>query len=251
VDHDVSTLMRSLAFCVLIGSGAGVCWPQEAELKTTTAVLERYQRALGGADAIRKVQSETRRGEVEGSGIDGKVTFVSYSKPFKWVAKVTMPNGDHRTDGFDGQVSWSLGPKGAEIDRSTPLESVRRDADLQYPLHQADYFAKYELAGIGDFEGHRCYWLRGTTHWGKDNNQFYDVKTGLLVGYRFQSDDKSSTPTVLTFEDYKSFGGPLVATRQVGRQGDHSQTTIVTMVNYEPLADSIFELPETVKALLK
>jgi hypothetical protein len=77
------------------------------------------------------------------------------------------------------------------------------------------------------------------------------VNTGLLVGYRFQSDDKSAITTILVFDDYKSFGGPLVATRQIARQGDRTQTTTVTSVSYEPLADSTFELPAEVKALLK
>jgi hypothetical protein len=236
---------------LLAGAAAVLGWSQGPELKTTQAVLERYQEALGGVDAIRKVQAETRHGEVEGSGVNGKVTFVAYAKPFKWLSKVTMPDGEQRVNGFDGEVSWTTGPKGAEIDKSTPLESVRRDADLQYALHQPDYFTKFDLAGITDFEGHLCYWLHGTTHWGKDNNQFYDVNTGLLVGYRFQSDDKSSIATILVFADYKSFGGPLVATRQVGRQGDQTQTTTVTSVSYEPLADSVFDLPAPVKALLK
>jgi len=243
--------MRAINLFALTGVYAAAGWSQSPELKTAQAVLERYQQALGGADAIGKVQSETRHGEVEGAGMQGKVTFVAYAKPFKWLAKVTMPDGGERVDGFDGEVSWSMGPKGAEIDKSVPLESVRRDADLQYPLHQPDYFSKYELAGIADFEGHRCYWLHGTTHRGKDNNQFYDVKTGLLVGYRFQSDDKNSIPTILVFGDYKSFGGPLVATRQTGRQGDQSQATTVISVSYEPLADSMFELPAPVKTLLK
>jgi hypothetical protein len=154
-------------------------------------------------------------------------------------------------NGFDGEVSWSMGPRGAEIYKSSPVEAARRDADLQYPLHQRDYFSKYELAGITDFEGHHCYWLHGTTHWGKDNNQFYDVTSGLLVGYRFQSDDKNSVPTILVFDDYKNSGGPLVATRQTGHHGDQTQTTRITSVSYEPLADSIFELPGEVKALLK
>jgi hypothetical protein len=107
------------------------------------------------------------------------------------------------------------------------------------------------LAGITDFEGHRCYWLHGTTHWGKDNNQFYDLSSGLLVGYRFQSDDKGSVPTIVVFDNYRSFGRPLVATRQTGRQGSQTQTTTITSVSYEPLADSLFELPTSVKALLK
>lgn len=62
------------------------------------------------------------------------------------------------------------------------------------------------FAGVTSFEGRTCYWLHGTTRWGKDNNQFYDVQTGLLVGYRFQA-DPSAGMTVVLFQDYKGFGG--------------------------------------------
>ena len=89
------------------------------------------------------------------------------------------------------------------------------DTDLQYALHQPDYFLDFEFAGVSDFEGRRCYWLHGTTHWGKDDNQFYDVETGLLAGYRFQSDNSSSVAD--------------------------------TTVTYEPLSDSLFELPPALK----
>ena len=242
--------MVRLAFVILAGST--LLWPQAAELKTADAVLARYQQALGGVDAIRKVQSETRRGEVEATGLQGKASFISYAKPFKALRKITLPNGREVTSGFDGSVSWSVTAQGASIDKSNPVESERRDADLQYALHQPDYFQKLELAGITEFEGHRCYWLHGTTHWGKDNNQFYDMKTGLLAGYRFQSDASSSAAvTTAVFEDYKSFGGPLVATKLTARTGDHTQTITFTSVTYGPLADSLFELPQAVKVLLK
>jgi hypothetical protein len=59
-----------------------------------------------------------RRGEVEGSGIQGKVAFVAYAKPFKWLSKVTMPDGEVRVHGFDGEVSWSTSPADPEIDDS-------------------------------------------------------------------------------------------------------------------------------------
>jgi hypothetical protein len=100
-------------------------------------------------------------------------------------------------------------------------------------------------------KGRRCYWLHGTTHWGKDNNQFYDVETGLLAGYRFQSDDRSAATTIALFQDYKNFGGPLMATKLTFRTGDRSRTFHYKSVTYEPLADSLFELPQAVKALLK
>jgi hypothetical protein len=223
---------------------------QEGQLTTATQVLDRYQQALGGEQAIANVQSMTVRGEAE-STATGKSTFIYYAKPFKSLFKITRADGTQITAGFDGKVSWTITPNGAEIDKDTPLDAIRRDADLQYPLHQPDYFKKLELAGIRDFEGHRCYWLHGTTNWGKDNNQFYDVGTGLLVGYRFQSDDLSKALTFAIFDDYRNFGGPLIATRNTTRGGNNSRTFIYKSVSYESLADSIFELPPAVKALVK
>jgi hypothetical protein len=243
--------MRLITAAVLACAGQSLLWPQPTELNTTQAVLEKYQRALGGVEVIKKVQSETRHGEFESTG-QGKGTFIAYSKPFKGLSKVTVAGGGQMTSGFDGTVSWSIGPNGASVDKSTPVEAVRRDADLQYPLHQADYFSKYELAGVVDFEGRRCYWIQGTTHWGKDNNQYYDVETGLLSGYRFQSDNSPSAVVItLLFQDYKSFGGPLVATKNITHTGQDTQSIRFTSVSYEPLADSMFELPAPVKALLK
>jgi len=222
------------------------------KLESVEAVLTRYQQALGGVEAIRAVQSETRRAEVESSAAPGKTKILFYAKPFRQFVKITRPDGREITTGFDGAVSWTVTAEAASIDHDTPVESDRRDSDLQYALHQTDYFEKLEFAGVTDFEGCRCYWLRGTTHWGKNNNQFYDTETGLLAGYRFQQDARNSVAvTTLQFKDYKSFGGPLVATRLITRTGDAVRTISILSVSYEPVADSLFELPAPVRALLK
>jgi hypothetical protein len=228
---------------VLVGCARG-------QLTTADQVLDRYKQALGGIDAIASTKFQTLHAEVERSNAPGKITVVGYAAQFKQRFEVTRPDGTKVVSGFDGKVSWTIGPDGASIDNSTPVESMRRDADLQYPLHQPEYFDKLELVGVTDFEGQRCYWLRGTTHWGKDNNQFYDVKTGLLRGYRFQSDDKSSTVTVLVFDDYKKVGPRLVPTRTTIRTGTQLRTFVATSVSDEPLPDSLFELPDAVKTLL-
>ncbi len=229
---------------------ATVAWAQSGELKTVEQVLDRYKQVLGGIDAIQSIQSETARAEMESPG--GKVAVTIYRNPFKVLTKAKLTDGSEVTSGFDGQTAWTMTAKGATIDTDVPVESNRRDADLQYALHQPDYFAKLELAGITEFEGRRCYWLHGTTHWGKDNNQFYDVETGLLAGYRFQSDVQGSkVVTTLLFQDYKSFGGPLVATKSIVRTAGRTQTFTVKSVSYESLDGSLFDLPEAVKALLK
>jgi hypothetical protein len=223
---------------------------QDAQFKTADAVLENYKHALGGPDVIAKVQSETVHGVAESSSRRGQSTFVYYARPFKSFYKVTRADGSEVTSGFDGKVSWTIDAKGASIDKDTPLDAVRRDTDLQYSLHQPTYFKKLDLAGVTDFEGHRCYWLHGTTNWDKDNNQFYDVKSGLLVGYRFQSDDASAALVIVKFDDYKNFGGPMIATKISSRSSDHWQSLTYKSVSYDALSDSMFDLPQAIKALL-
>jgi len=42
-----------------------------------------------------------------------------------------------------------------------------------------------------------------------------------------------------------------VATKNTSRSGEQKQTFIYQTISYEPLADSLFELPPAVKALVK
>jgi hypothetical protein len=242
--------MRLLKLAFVVLACAAPVLAQNAQLKTTDAVLENYKHALGGADVIAKVQSETVHGMAESSSRPGQSAFVYYARPFKNLYNVTRADGSEVTSGFDGKVSWTIDAKGASIDKDTALDAVRRDTDLQYSLHQPTYFKTLDLAGVTDFEGHHCYWLHGTTNWGKDNNQFYDVHSGLLVGYRFQSDDASAALVIVKFDDYKNFGGPMIATKISSRSGDHWQRVTYKSVNYDALSDSMFDLPQAVKALL-
>lgn len=77
------------------------------------------------------------------------------------------------------------------------------------------------------------------------------METGLLVGYRYQADAGSPVVNTAVFSDYKSYGRRLTPTKLVNRSGDRTQTLIILSVSYEPLADSLFDLPPTVKALPK
>jgi hypothetical protein len=131
--------------------------------------------------AIRNVQSETRHGEMEATGLRGKATLVSYSKPFQGLNKITLPNGSEIISGFDGRTSWSVGPQGAALDK-TPVEAARPDARPAICAAPARLFPE-----IGIRRSHRLRrppMLLAARHYAlvaKDNNQFYDVKTGFTV----------------------------------------------------------------------
>lgn len=235
---------------VLVACG-GPPAQQDSALKTVTAVLEQYEHALGGTNAIAGVQAEVVHGELEVSGSSGKSKFIYYAKPGKYLLKVFGPDGTEVVSGFDGNMAWTQTEQGASVDKDVIVDSLRRDADLQYALHQTDYFKNLDLAGTTDFDGRRCYWLHGTTRWGRDNNQFYDAKTGLLAGYRFQSDSADAVVSTVVFEDYKSFGGPMVPTKRTTRSGDQWRTFMLDSVTYEPVSDLLFKPPQKMKTMLK
>lgn len=57
----------------------------QQRLTTIEQVLDRYKQAIGGVEAIQKVQSETQHGEAEASGMAGKATFVTQTITIKSV----------------------------------------------------------------------------------------------------------------------------------------------------------------------
>ncbi len=104
LDMFVQTLMRSLLPAIVPPSALASAQAPSRQLKTTTAVLDRYKKALGGAGAIQKVQWETVHGGIEATGVSGKATFVHHARGFMNPIKVTRPDGSKVQSGFDSAL---------------------------------------------------------------------------------------------------------------------------------------------------
>jgi hypothetical protein len=161
-----------------------------------------------------------------------------------------MPVGIYQ-EGYDGTVAWRLHPKsGPTILERNEVKSRERDADMCYPARILDYFNSTEVVAVTDFEGHTCYHLKGRNKWGIVNEQFYDATNGLLVGYKFNSSWRGGPgDETEVFSDYKGVGGWLIPTRAVHKSSDGTQTETTTSVNFDDVADSVFTLPDAIKAL--
>jgi len=102
------------------------------------------------------------------------------------------------------------------------------------------------------FNGRACYHLKGINNWGRVNEHFYDTETGLLVGYAFNTAWRGGHgDATTTFEDYRDFGGVLMPVKTTTRDGDSLSVFMITSVTYDDVSDSVFELPEAVRAKLK
>lgn len=229
-----------------------------ASLPTAKEIVARYDQALGGEAAIRRHTSSTMRGTMEIQG--ATLTFTYYAgAPYLRLEKVTLPNnlGDN-LNGFDGQMAWGYDPRsGAQISSGDERESAKRDADFYYALDELTWFKSMETVGIEDFEGRRCYRLHGVNNWNKSNDHFYDVETGLLAGYEFESDAAGTpAPTHEIFSDYRPADGVLVPTKQTVKikPKDASDWTVLltlhyTSITFNDVDPAVFAPPQAVRDL--
>jgi hypothetical protein len=255
-----------LALCCAVGFGlvAAVISPARAQMQsasplpTAKEVVARYDKALGGEAAFRRHNSSTMRGTLEIEGAMLPFTFYA-SAPYLRLEKVSLPgNRGDALNGFDGELAWGFDPRtGAQISTGDERESAKRDADFYYPLDELTWFKSMETVGVEEFEGRRCYRLRGVNNWNKANDHFYDVETGLLAGYEFESDaGGAATPTHMIFSDYHPVDGVLVPMKQVAKikpKSNGDWTVLLTMtytsVTFNDVDPAVFAPPQAVRDL--
>lgn len=226
-------------------------------LPGATQITERYARALGGPEAIRKHSSSTMRGTIEyRDGADVlRALFVYYdAAPYLRLERVTLPGGaGEAIGGFDGKIAWSLDPRsGPHILSGDDRESEKRDADFYYALDELTWFKSMENIAVEDFEGRPCYHLHGVNNWGKSNDHYYDRETGLLTAYEFESE---LGPTREIFSDYKKIDGVLVPMKQTvkarNKAGEWEVKQVITYdsVTFNDVDLKVFLPPQTVRGL--
>jgi hypothetical protein len=241
------------AAAVVLGQigGAGSSVGATQGMPSPSQVLDSYIKALGGADALHRHTSRTRKGLYKmDSGNTG--TVVEYLTVNKMLARFTTTLGEF-VQSTNGEIAWVSNPKRGPrlVERFIP-EFWKREADLYYPLRIREYFSSYDVAGLENFEGHDCYHIKGITHWGDHNEQFYDRKTRLLVGYRFPTGPSKDAPLArMVFEDYKEFDGLMVPTKEINKDPDGVSTTTFTSVTFNDVDDAVFDPPPAVKQQVK
>jgi hypothetical protein len=260
---------KLLAILLVLGIGAAVLPQLCAQTQTggtlpsAREIVAKYDEALGGEAALRRHTSSTMKGTIEVHRPSKVVTllFVFYaSAPYLRLEKVSSPdNKGEVLNGFDGELAWSFDPRsGPAITTGDERESVKRDADFYYPLDELTWFKSMETVGVEDFEGQRCYHLHGINNWGKTNDHFYDQKTGLLVGYEFDSTWRGGAGlTHEIFSDYQKIDGVLVPMKQVVKiksksGGDWTvlQVTIYSCVTFNDVDRAVFTPPPSVRDLV-
>jgi hypothetical protein len=251
----VNSLRIGTVLAILLTAGPATA---AQALPSVQNVQARFVTALGGAQAIMRPRSMTTRGHYiayHSNGKNTRVSFVIYSAPFKVLQIDTLPSGQHNRSGYNGEVGWSLNhDEKPQIAKGDLRASIRRDADMYYFAHISEYFRTMNVVATETFSGHTCYHVRGTTKWGNENNQYFDVRTGLLVGYGFHQWNASGTArepelTRQVFDDYRNVHGLQIPMRvRTFRAEKLVNLFQQTSVTFDDVDNGVFALPPAVAA---
>src|SRR5229473_6651827 len=115
-------------------------------------IIQKYVDAIGGADALGKVNTRQEKGTIDISGRSLPIEILSRTGG-KQLTVIHLPNGDSVT-AYDGTSGWTSGPNRPvrEIP-SVEVASAQAEVDLQLPLHMKQLFNEVKTAAtekIGD-----------------------------------------------------------------------------------------------------
>ena len=102
--------------------------PAPTEQAVVDQILQRYEEALGGKDAIAAITSYKLKGTFELRGVTG--TIEGWRKePYKTLTVIEFPRLGTLKKGFDGETRWVQTPDGSFTD-SDPQEIAELEREL-------------------------------------------------------------------------------------------------------------------------
>ena len=217
-----------------------------AELPAVEAVLDKYLRAAGGAEAIAKITSRVQKGTMSGFGPQPMPIEVYSQGPGKRISIVHTPRGDSIT-AFGGTTGW-LGNSGRPPRDMSPAESesARLDADLGFPAHVKQLFKEIKAGPSEKIDGHDTVHLVARNEGKPPVELWFDAQSGFLVRMRRYADTPiGMNPTEIDYRDYKDSGGVAIPFRwTVARPGTRFEIKIDSVEQNVPIEASRFEKPE-------
>jgi len=186
----------------------GPAAPVAETLPSVKQILERYVQALGGADALNKINTRI----VKGSRIGADNVLVPeevYQKaPDKLLTITSYPQVVF-SNGFNGTVAWGHSSR----DGATPLPDqliaqIKRDAVFYKELKTDQIYSSLTLLGKTPVRDADAYVIEAKPPDGPIEKLFFDVKTGLLVRrYTESSTPLGKLPLQTDYEDFREVDG--------------------------------------------
>ena len=232
----------------------------QPQLPSVDQIASKYVQALGGEQALRKVTSRVITGtQTVPTGPGGTVPVPaaierSQKAPNLVVSTYKTPTFTI-SDGFDGTKAWTQDFRG-RVAEPGAIDQMRakRDADFYLPLDLKQAYAKMQVEGVENVNGHDAYVVTAQPQGEREERLFFDVQTGLLLRkWSSLPTPVGDAPFQVDYDDYRDTGSGVrfpyrITMNPAGPRLEPSTNVTLRVVKVQdnaPLDSSKFTKPES------
>lgn len=217
-------------------------------------IIERFIEELGGREKLEGIKSVNQTGAISiaAAGITGTID-LSITSPGKLRLVVDMPMVGKNVQGVNDGIVWSTDAmNGPRILPDEEAKSVLNQTNLQLVLGFLERYPTIEYLEEIEFDGQSAHKIHLVDTDGDESTEFYSVESGLHIGLEQETDTPMGKINIITtIRDYKELGGYLQPTTTVQKLGATEILFTIENAVYNKVDDSVYELPEAVKGLIK
>jgi photosynthetic reaction center cytochrome c subunit len=174
-------------------------------------VLAKYESALGGADALKKINTRLMKGvAVDLQGKESPIE-IAQQAPDNYLVTVTGRGGMLMSRGFNGSSAWMSSPRGARELPPEENDNMKRDGAM-FPLGRMRSLAtSLHITNVDTVNGAAAYVLSSPA--GEHNTERYyvDSSSGLLLRrVVITSTMIGDIPEQVDYSDYRTIDGVKV-----------------------------------------
>ena len=213
-------------------------------------ILENYEKAVGGKEAIQRLTSYRMKGTFELSVLREPGKLEVWGKdPDKTLAVIEFPHLGTLKKGFDGETRWVQTPAGTFTD-SGPQEiaEMERDSEIYSAARIRSFFESMKLDSRARLSGRDMYVIEGKPPKGPAEKLFFDVENGLLVRWDMarRQPQRGTVFVKVHLEDYREVDGVKVPFNVRFSFESFSFTVKVDELQHNvPIDDSFFKKPSS------
>jgi len=189
--------------------------PAAPALPTVEQVLAHYIRALGGEQALKKLNSRVMKGtfEIPARNISGAAE-LDIQAPDHFYSRVSIPDGGDHILAFDGKSGWSSEPQsGLQEVTGKELSELRRSSQFLYESRLRALFAEVRVVEKAMEEDRPVWVLQATPADGAPELFYFDAESGLLLRHDFtQTTPDGDVPIEHRYSNYIAVDGVMVPT---------------------------------------
>lgn len=251
-----ATRRMSAAALLLLSSTVAASTAHSQALPTAADIIAKHVAAIGGKDAVLAVKSMSQTGtlEVPAMGLSASMEMM-IAAPNKMASKTNVPGMGEMLQGYNGTVAWDVNPMaGPRLLADKELDQIKEQSDFYANmLYSADRYKTMDVQSITDYAGEKAYkMLTVRKVSGTESTMYFSVATGLFIGGEStQMSQMGPMQVSQSVSGYKTFGPLKLPTKIEQTIGPNKMILTMTNVSYNGVPETAFDVPSTVKPLIK